>query len=203
MSRLAGRSRGATSGRPSRRFRSPRSDCVAPPPAHVADTTFLDRGRATPLPCGIISRRSIGSAASSPSISSSIKPKTCAAQNPGRESSAVCGKAWALNVARMNELADEKRFALAAALLFRQLARAYDDADDMLIRQVENASQGQGVDQTPTSEPSSTVRGARLYSAQRHNRLSARRNRSRAGTICLNHFLLRMQFGSHANGSLN
>jgi head-tail adaptor len=36
----------------------------------------------------------------------------------------------------MNELTEEKRFALAAALLFRQLAGAYDDAADMLIRQV-------------------------------------------------------------------
>jgi hypothetical protein len=42
-----------------------------------------------------------------------------------------------LNVARMKELTEEKRFALAAALLFRQLARAYDDAADMLIRQVQ------------------------------------------------------------------
>jgi phosphate uptake regulator len=37
----------------------------------------------------------------------------------------------------MKELTEEKRFALAAALLFRQLARAYDDAADMLIRQVQ------------------------------------------------------------------
>ena len=46
-------------------------------------------------------------------------------------------EAWVLNVARMKELTEEKRFALAAALLFRQLARAYDDAADMLIRQVQ------------------------------------------------------------------
>ena len=37
-------------------------------------------------------------------------------------------EARVLNVARMKELREEKRFALAAALLFRQLARAYDDA---------------------------------------------------------------------------
>ena len=43
-------------------------------------------------------------------------------------------EAWVLNVARMKELKEEKRFALAAALLFRQLTRAYDDAADMLIR---------------------------------------------------------------------
>ena len=35
------------------------------------------------------------------------------------------------------ELTEEKRFALAAALLFRQLAQAYDDAADMLIRRVQ------------------------------------------------------------------
>jgi hypothetical protein len=46
-------------------------------------------------------------------------------------------EARVLNVARMKELTEEKRFALAAALLFRQLARAYDDAADMLIRQVQ------------------------------------------------------------------
>ena len=46
-------------------------------------------------------------------------------------------EAWVLNVARMKELTEEKRFALAAAQLFRQLARAYDDAADMLIRQVQ------------------------------------------------------------------
>jgi len=37
-------------------------------------------------------------------------------------------EARVLNVARMKELTEEKRFALAAALLFRQMARAYDDA---------------------------------------------------------------------------
>src|SRR4029077_20685743 len=42
-----------------------------------------------------------------------------------------------LNVARMKELTQEKRFALAAALLFRQLAQAHDDGADMLIRQVQ------------------------------------------------------------------
>ena len=47
-------------------------------------------------------------------------------------------EAWVLNVARMKELKEEKRFALAAALLFRQLTRAYDDAADMLIRQVQS-----------------------------------------------------------------
>jgi hypothetical protein len=46
-------------------------------------------------------------------------------------------EAWVLNVARMKELTEDKRFALAAALLFRQLARAYHDAADMLIRQVQ------------------------------------------------------------------
>ncbi len=46
-------------------------------------------------------------------------------------------EARVLNAARMKELTEEKRFALAAALLFRQLARAYDDAADMLIRQVQ------------------------------------------------------------------
>jgi TnpA family transposase len=46
-------------------------------------------------------------------------------------------EARVLNVARMKELTAEKRFALAASLLFRQLARAYDDAADMLIRQVQ------------------------------------------------------------------
>jgi hypothetical protein len=46
-------------------------------------------------------------------------------------------EARVLNVARMKELTEEKRFALAAALLFRQLAHAYDDAADMLIRQVQ------------------------------------------------------------------
>ena len=46
-------------------------------------------------------------------------------------------EARVLNVARMKELTEEKRFALAAALLSRQLARAYDDAADMLIRQVQ------------------------------------------------------------------
>jgi hypothetical protein len=34
----------------------------------------------------------------------------------------------------MKELTEEKRFALAASLLFRQLARAYDDAADMDVR---------------------------------------------------------------------
>jgi len=32
----------------------------------------------------------------------------------------------------MKELTEEKRFALAAALLFRQLAQAHDDGADML-----------------------------------------------------------------------
>ena len=40
-------------------------------------------------------------------------------------------------LARMKELTEEKRFALAAALLFRQLAQAHDDGADMLIRQVQ------------------------------------------------------------------
>jgi hypothetical protein len=38
---------------------------------------------------------------------------------------------------RYELLTEEKRFALAAALLFHQVARAYDDAADMLIRQVQ------------------------------------------------------------------
>ena len=46
-------------------------------------------------------------------------------------------EARVLNVARMKELTEEKRFALAAALLFRQLAQAHDDGADMLIRQVQ------------------------------------------------------------------
>jgi len=46
-------------------------------------------------------------------------------------------EARVLNVARMKELTQEKRFALAAALLFRQLAQAHDDGADMLIRQVQ------------------------------------------------------------------
>jgi hypothetical protein len=44
----------------------------------------------------------------------------------------------------MKELTEEKRFALAAALLFRQLARAYDDAADMLIRQVQRIHHAKG-----------------------------------------------------------
>lgn len=64
-------------------------------------------------------------------------------------------EAWVLNVARMKELTEEKRFALAAALLFRRLARAYDDAaDNADSASPENASQGQGADETPTGEPS-------------------------------------------------
>jgi len=45
-------------------------------------------------------------------------------------------EARALNVARMNELIEEKRYALAAALVFRQRAQSFDDAGEMLIRQV-------------------------------------------------------------------
>jgi hypothetical protein len=48
-------------------------------------------------------------------------------------------EARVLNVARMKELTEKKRFALAAELFFRQLARAYDDAADMLIRQVQDS----------------------------------------------------------------
>jgi hypothetical protein len=36
----------------------------------------------------------------------------------------------------MNELTEEKRYALAAALLLRQRAQSFDDAGEMLIRQV-------------------------------------------------------------------
>lgn len=46
-------------------------------------------------------------------------------------------EARALNAARMLELTEGKRYALAAALLFRQLAQGYDDGGDMLIRQVQ------------------------------------------------------------------
>jgi hypothetical protein len=42
----------------------------------------------------------------------------------------------ALNAARMGELTDDKRYAIAAALLFRQRATAFDDGAQMLIRQV-------------------------------------------------------------------
>lgn len=42
----------------------------------------------------------------------------------------------ALNAARMGELTENKRYAVAAALLFRQRATAFDDGAQMLIRQV-------------------------------------------------------------------
>ena len=41
-----------------------------------------------------------------------------------------------LNAARMQELMDSKRFAIAASLLHRQVNRGFDDATDMFIRQV-------------------------------------------------------------------
>lgn len=46
-------------------------------------------------------------------------------------------EARALNAARMKELMEPKRWALAAALLHRQLARAFDDGTDMFIRVVQ------------------------------------------------------------------
>ena len=46
-------------------------------------------------------------------------------------------EARALNAARMLELTEDKRYALAAMLLSRQQAQAYDDGGDMLIRQVQ------------------------------------------------------------------
>jgi len=71
-------------------------------------------------------------------------------------------EARVLNVARMKELRKEKRFALAAALLFRQLAQAYDDAADMLIRQVryppttqQQLTQKQALLRIPGTRPSS------------------------------------------------
>jgi TnpA family transposase len=42
----------------------------------------------------------------------------------------------ALNAARMGELTENKRYAVAAALLFRQRATAFDDGAQMLIRQM-------------------------------------------------------------------
>ena len=42
----------------------------------------------------------------------------------------------ALNAARMGELTESKRYAVAAALLFRQRANAFDDGAQMLIRQM-------------------------------------------------------------------
>jgi TnpA family transposase len=45
-------------------------------------------------------------------------------------------EARALNAARMNLVAEQKRHALVAALVFQQRARAYDDGAEMLIRQV-------------------------------------------------------------------
>jgi hypothetical protein len=42
----------------------------------------------------------------------------------------------ALNAARMNELTEDKRYAVAAALLFRQRTTAFDDGVQMLIRQM-------------------------------------------------------------------
>jgi len=42
----------------------------------------------------------------------------------------------ALNAARMNELIEDKRYAVAAALLFQQRATAFDDGAQMLIRQM-------------------------------------------------------------------
>ena len=46
-------------------------------------------------------------------------------------------EARALNAARMAEVMEQKRLALAAALLDRQLRRAFDDAGDMVIRVVQ------------------------------------------------------------------
>lgn len=48
-------------------------------------------------------------------------------------------EARSLNVARMSELIPEKRHALAAALVFQQRARAFDDAGEMYIRMVGRA----------------------------------------------------------------
>jgi hypothetical protein len=45
-------------------------------------------------------------------------------------------EARALNAARMNLVAEQKRYALVTALVFQQRARAYDDGAEMLIRQV-------------------------------------------------------------------
>jgi hypothetical protein len=45
-------------------------------------------------------------------------------------------EARALNVARMSELIEEKRYALAAAMVFQQRAQSFDDAGEMFIRQV-------------------------------------------------------------------
>jgi hypothetical protein len=42
----------------------------------------------------------------------------------------------ALNAARMDELAENKRYAVAAALIFRQRAIDFDDGGQMLIRQM-------------------------------------------------------------------
>jgi hypothetical protein len=46
-------------------------------------------------------------------------------------------EARALNISRMKELMEPKRWALTAALVHRQLARAFDDGADMLIRVVQ------------------------------------------------------------------
>jgi Domain of unknown function (DUF4158) len=46
-------------------------------------------------------------------------------------------EARALNAFRMKELMESKRWALTAALLYRQLARAFDDGADMFIRVVQ------------------------------------------------------------------
>ena len=83
-------------------------------------------------------------------------------------------EARVLNVARMKELTEEKRFALAAALLFRQLARQQrrhkpDSAGP------EDSLQSQGADGHSTGKPSATVRRTRLHFTQYHDRFSTRR----------------------------
>lgn len=58
---------------------------------------------------------------------------------PPVKANRFAAEARALNVARMSELIPEKRYALAAALVFQQRTRAFDDAGEMFIRLVKRA----------------------------------------------------------------
>lgn len=55
---------------------------------------------------------------------------------PAVKLSRFAAEGRALNAARMALVMEDKRYALAAALVFQQRARAYDDAAEMFIRQV-------------------------------------------------------------------
>jgi head-tail adaptor len=58
---------------------------------------------------------------------------------PAVKTNRFAAEARALNVARMSELIPEKRYTLAAALVFQQRTRAFDDAGEMFIRLVKRA----------------------------------------------------------------